>query len=151
MPPLRGRLRPAARTLVLPLGAVLLAGCALTGGGAASSGSSAPEDPTAPALEDIERQLTGRDDVAEAEVLYRDDVTVPGSVAVDVTLAPGGDPEAVAEEIVRLVWGSSIDPVHTITIEVGDPQNPPGLSRIVSLSDDAQREAIESEYGPRPE
>ncbi|NEK84671.1 hypothetical protein GCU60_02680 [Blastococcus saxobsidens] len=137
--------------LVLPLGVLLLAGCAFAGGSSASPSSSAPEDPTAPAREDIERQLTGRDDVAEAEVLYRDDVTVPGSVAVDVTLAPGGDREVVAEEIVRLVWTSPIEPVNTITIEIGDPQDPPGLSRIVSLSDDAQREAIESQYGPRPE
>ncbi|RZU31151.1 hypothetical protein [Blastococcus saxobsidens] len=152
MPTTRGRARRAARISVLPLGAVLLAGCAFATGGAASPSSSPAEDPAAAVGADIERQLLARDDVADAEVRYRDDVTVPASAAVDVTMEPGADAEALADEAVRLVWLSALEPLHSITLEIGDPEDPPsGVSRIVDLLDDAQRDAIESEHGPRPE
>lgn len=152
MPTTRGPARRVAPIVVLPLCVVLLAGCAVAGGGAASPGSTPPEDPTAAVGADIERQLLARDDVADAEVRYRDDVTVPASAAVDVTMEPGADAEALADEAVRLVWLSTIEPLHSITLEIGDPADPPrGISRIVDLLDDTQREAIESEYGPRPE
>ena len=148
----RGRARRAARTIVLPLGVLLLAGCAFASGGAPSPSSSAAEDPSTAVGADIERQLIARHDVADAEVRYRDDLTLPAGAAVDVTLEPGADPEALADEAVRLVWLSTMEPLHSITLEIGNPEDPPsGVSRIIDLLDDAQREAIESEYGPRPE
>ena len=100
---------------------------------------------------EIEEQLTARDDIAASEVWYQDTLTVPASAAVDVTPEPGADLEALADEAVRSVWLSRIEPLNSITVEVANPPDPPsGISRIVDLLDEEQRAAIESEYGPRP-
>jgi hypothetical protein len=151
VPAVPSRVRRAARAVVLPLGIAVLAGCAFAGGGSFPSAGSTPEDPIAGVRADIERRLTEREDVAAAEVRYRDDMTVPGSAAVDVRLEPGADPQALSDEAVRLVWQSELASLDSITVEVANPADPAaGVSRIVDLLDDAQRLEIESEFGPRP-
>ncbi|WP_157943913.1 hypothetical protein [Blastococcus atacamensis] len=143
--------RRGVRTLALALGVLALAGCTSGAAGGTPSASSTPEDPTAGTRADIERELADRDDVADAEVLYRDDVTVPSTVAVDVTIEPGADVAALADEALRLVWLSDIEPLTTIQVEVINPSDPmQGLSRAVRLLDDAERAAVEDRFGPRP-
>ena len=143
--------RRAVRVLALALGALALAGCTSGGAGGTPSASSTPEDPTAGTRAEIERQLAERDGVAAAEVLYRDDLTVPATVAVDVTIEPGADVDALAEEALRLVWLSDIEPLTAIQVEVINRSDPmSGLSRSVRLLDDAEREAAEDRFGPRP-
>lgn len=43
----------------------------------------------------IEEELTGREDVARAEVSYRDTISCLGSAVVDITMEPGADGESL--------------------------------------------------------
>ena len=148
MPLTRARVRRMTRAAALPLGLLMLAGCAWGGG--------EPQNPSEAQLDgicaEIEDQLRQRDDVAKVDAYYQDSITVPESASVDITMTPGADPQAISDEAVRLVWESRLNPLSTIHVSVIDPVEPiNGVATPVNLLDDDQREALEEKYGPHPE
>lgn len=150
MPVTRASARCIATAAVLPLGLLVLAGCAERSGGEAASASSAV--PVDSISAEIEEQLRQRDDVSTVDVYYQDSITVPESASVDITMKPGADPQAINDEAVRLVWESRLNPLSTIHVSVIDPVEPMnGVASAVNLLEDAQRAPLEQKYGPHPE
>ena len=136
---------PAA---ALPLGLLMVAGCAF--GGAEPAGPSEAELDSICA--EIEAELRQRDDVAQVDVYYQDFITVPRSASVDITMTPGADPQAINDEAVRLVWQSELEPLATIDVSVTDPVEPiNGVASSFYLGEESEREALEEQYGPRPD
>ena len=145
MPVLRTHRRRLALGIVLPVALLLAAGCADD-----EQGADEPAVPVDEITARIERELTARDDVAGADVRYRDDFSNPSTVTADITMEPGADAEGLYEEGARLIWQSELEPLTSFAINVIDPANPPaGVSRIVSFAQDAERRPLEEKYGPR--
>jgi hypothetical protein len=150
VPLTRAIARRTATVAALPVGLLIVAGCALAGSGAASSPSPAVEVDRISA--EIEEQLRQRDDLSTVDVWYQDSITVPESASVEITMTPGADPQAINDEAVRLVWESRLNPLSTIHVSVIDPVEPiNGVSSAFNLLDDAQREPLEEKYGPHPD
>lgn len=141
--------RPGARRLVagvaLPVALLVVSAC----------GDDAPEEPAVPNEQiaaEIERLLSGREDVAAVEVTYLDEFTNPSTVTADITMRPGADARALSEEGVRLLWESRLDPLTSLAVYVNDPEDPPaGVTRVVSFTQEAERRPLEERYGPRPD
>lgn len=153
-PPLGPVRHLAAVGVALPLGLLLLAGCAAGDPGRAASPSESPGAGAAneTAAADVQEALAQRDDVASAEVRYVDVFENPENGIVDAVMQPGADPQAIADEAVRLMWLSELDPLSVISVSVTNPADPPnGATRTVNLLQDAQRDPLEEQYGPRPE
>ena len=145
MPVLRTGGRRLALGIVLPVALLLAAGCADD-----EQGAGEPVVPVEEIAAQIERDLAARDDVAGAEVRYRDDFSNPSTVTADITMEPGADADALYEEGARLIWRSELEPLTSFAINVIDPVNPPaGVSRTVSFAQDAERRPLEEKYGPR--
>lgn len=141
--------RRIARSAALPL-CLLMVGCSGLQSGAVGR-DSAPV-PIEAISADIEAELGKRDDVSDVDVYYNDTVTVPASASVDVTMKPGADPHAITDEAVRLIWQSRLNPLSTIRVSVIDPVEPTnGVASSFNLFEDADREALERDYGPHPE
>ena len=137
--------RRLALGIVLPVALLLVAGCADD-----EQGAGEPAVPVDEITARIEHELAARDDVAGADVRYRDDFSNPSTVTADITMEPGADARALYEEGARLIWQSELEPLTSFAINVIDPVDPPaGLSRIVSFAQDAERRPLEEEYGPR--
>jgi hypothetical protein len=150
VPLTRAIARRTATVAALPVGLLIVAGCALGGSGEAASPSPAVEVDRISA--DIEEQLRQRDDLSTVDVWYQDSITVPESASVEITMTPGADPQAINDEAVRLVWESRLNPLSTIHVSVIDPVEPiNGVSSAFNLLDDAQREPLEEKYGPHPD
>lgn len=151
MSSLRPRTRRMITAAVLPLLVLGVGACSAAGGG----GAAAPSDPSMPVDEigaEIEEELAQRDDVATAEVSYKDDINNPASASVDVRMEPGADMEVLYEEAVRLVWQSRINPLILIYVNVINPADPPsGLSRTLDVRKAEVRDPIEEKYGPHPD
>jgi hypothetical protein len=142
--------RRYAKAVAVPLGLLMLAGCAWGGGGGESPNPSEAQLDTISA--EIEDELAQRDDVQSADLIYNNNLTVSGTASVDVRMTPGADPQVIHDDAVRLVWESRLNPLKVISINVIDPVEPQnGVSSSLSLSDDAAREPLEKKYGPHPE
>ena len=145
MPVIRTAGRRLALGIVLPAALLLAAGCADD-----EQGADGPAVPVDEIAAQIERELAARDDVAGADVRYRDDFSNPSTVTADITMEPGADAHALYEEGARLIWQSELEPLTSFASNVIDPVNPPaGLSRIVSFAQDSERQPLEEKYGPR--
>ena len=145
MPTHRTGGRRLALGIVLPVALLLAAGCADD-----EQGAGEPAVPVDEIAARIERELAARDDVAGADVRYRDDFSNPSTVTADITVEPGADAHALYEEGARLIWQSELEPLTSFAINVIDPVDPPaGLSRIVSFAQDSERRPLEEKYGPR--
>jgi hypothetical protein len=150
VPLTRAIARRTATVAALPVGLLIVAGCALGGSGEAASPRPAVEVDRISA--EIEEQLRQRDDLSTVDVWYQDSITVPESASVEITMTPGADPQAINDEAVRLVWESRLNPLSTIHVSVIDPVEPiNGVSSAFNLLDDAQREPLEEKYGPHPD
>jgi hypothetical protein len=142
--------RRTATVAALPIGLLIVAGCALGGSGEAASPRPAVEVDRISA--EIEEQLRQRDDLSTVDVWYQDSITVPESASVEITMTAGADPQAINDEAVRLVWESRLNPLSTIHVSVIDPVEPiNGVSSAFNLLDDAQREPLEEKYGRHPD
>ncbi|MEU4692536.1 hypothetical protein [Actinoplanes sp. NPDC023714] len=95
--------------------------------------------------------LTARDDVVDAEIVYQNNLDASASAAVKVTVAEGADPRPVADEVVRLLWTSTLTPLNGVSVSVWDvTDNKRSDVRIMSFKDAATRSDLEAELGPRP-
>lgn len=140
------------RVLALPVGLLLLAGCASGAASGPGAGASEPADAQAATTERIQSALAARADVASVEVAYKDDLVNPSTGGVRATMRPGADAQAIYDDAVRLVWQSDLEPLSTIMVDVIDPDDPPrGIGQVLNLRDEATSGPLEQEYGPRPE
>lgn len=149
MPLTRATAGRLATAVVRPFDLLVAAGCA------APDAEGTPSPP-ATGLDsisaEIEEQLRQLDGVANVDVYYQDSITVPESAAVDITIEPGADPQALNDEAVRLVWESRLNPLSTIHVSVIDPVTPmDGVASAVNLLEDDQRDRLEKKYGPHPD
>jgi hypothetical protein len=139
----RRRLPALAVLLVLTL-----AGCASSSSGRGDDQGArnrAEWDTVATAL----RKVPG---VLRVDGGYRKDASNPGGAAVlSITVEPGTDLQRVADETVRSLWLSRLDPITSATVTVG-PANKPkdAIDRHVDFKLKADRDQLTSTYGPRP-
>src|SRR4051794_26207366 len=77
---------------------------------------------------DIQTKLAQRPDVTKAEVVYQDNITVPGSTSVSVMVKPGSNLDPVVDDALRLVWTSKLNPLKTIDLGVTDSKTTSGAS-----------------------
>ena len=100
---------------------------------------------------DIQSKLAARPDVAQAKVVYQDNITAPGSALVSVVAKPGADLKTVLDDSIKLVWTSKLTPLKSINVGVADPQNPSrGITKLVVPANANEKAELESKYGPRP-
>jgi hypothetical protein len=144
MSPMRPRPGRLLAGLVVPLALLALPGCA--------DEEKEPAVPNAEIAAGIQDELSARDDVAGAEVRYRDDFSNPSTVTADITMADGADAQALAEEGARLIWVSDLEPLTSFAVHVVNPADPPsGVTRVVSFAQESERAPLEEKYGPRPD
>ena len=148
-PPATAR-RLAAAWVAVPLALAALPGCSSEG----------RKDPQVQASRDatnaaetqaVERALLRRGDVATVQVRYLDSFANPRIGVVDAVMKAGADPRSIAEAAVRAVWQSRLGPLHSMSVSVTNPQDPPrGVAQDLDLLDAAVRARLEAQYGPRP-
>jgi hypothetical protein len=133
---------------------VTLVGCAAggrSGGAADGSGGGADRDARNKAESDaVDRALRTLPGVVRVDGGYTRDVSnAGGAVVLSVTVRPGTDLGHVADEAVRRVWLSRLDPVTSMTVTVGPDGDPAGaIDRHADFRFD--RDQLTSTYGPRP-
>jgi hypothetical protein len=146
----------AARAVLL--GVVLpafLAACAHGSGGANSARSGDRTSPGGDASNRIEfgairQRLAGLPSVIQVHGGYSHDPSnAGGDVLLSITVRPGTDLAAVAEDAVREVWLSRLTPVASMTAAIGPDDNPGAtIYRHADFHDD--RTLLAARYGPRP-
>jgi hypothetical protein len=137
----------ATRT-VAALAAAVLA-LALTGGCGSKAGTKTDVKKMREIAAEVQTALTQRPDVATAEITYQDNFEAPGSVAAAVKVKANADPESVADDTVRLIWQSRLNPLNTILISVVDVENVQrGTTRHVIAA--KEKSDLDRKYGPRP-
>jgi hypothetical protein len=147
---LRGRTAVASVVLVaVVLVTVALAGCA-SGGGA--GGPSRREDRDArnrTESDTVNRSLGRLPGVLRVDGGYRRDASnAHGAVVLSITVRPGTDLAHVADQAIRAVWRSRLDPVSSMTVTVGSEDKPAAaIDRHTDFLFD--RGQLTTSYGPR--
>ena len=72
-----------------------------------------------------------------------------GDVMLAITVRPGTDLNAMAEDVVCEVWLSRLNPVASMTAAVG-PDDDPGATIYRHADFDDDRPGLTARYGPRP-
>lgn len=97
----------------------------------------------------LETQLLEVPGVTRAEVVWQDNVTAPGSTAVNVSVKPETALEPVVDAAVRLVWHSKLNPLTSIRVgAVHDGNETSGTVRSIIVKD--EQAELDKKYGPRP-
>lgn len=100
---------------------------------------------------EIQAEIATDPDVTGASVGYSDHFQDPGPVAgATIFVRSGADPDAIADEAVRLIWLSRLDPLHAITVSVQNATTNRLAATRVLYADGEHRPDLESRYGPRP-
>ncbi|HVQ93001.1 MAG TPA: hypothetical protein VMU51_18340 [Mycobacteriales bacterium] len=139
---------PPLSTLAVLL-VLMLAGCAGSGSGISGRGDDrdarnrAEWDTIAGTL----RKLPG---VSRVDGGYRRDASNPGGAAVlSITVEPGTDLQRTADDAVRSLWLSRLDPITSATVTVGTADKPKdAIDRHVDFK--FERKQLTASYGPRP-
>jgi hypothetical protein len=66
----------------------------------------------------IDSELSKRRDVRKVDVTYQDNLEAVGTAYVGVAAEPGQPSEPIADEAVRRVWQSTLQPLGTIVVDV---------------------------------
>lgn len=88
--------------------------------------------------------------VSQVDGGYRKDASNPGgAVVLSITVAPGTDPGTIADEAVKRVWESRVNPVTSMTVTAGEAGAPAAaIDRHADFVFD--KDELTKEYGPRP-
>jgi hypothetical protein len=143
--------RPASSRLPLTALAILfvitVAGCTASGGPSRNDDRDARNKAESDAVVRALRQLPG---VVRVDGGYSRDASNPGgAVVLSITVRPGTDLQHVADETVRLVWLSRLDPITSMTVTVG-PEGDPGAAIDRHADFKFERDQLTAMYGPRP-
>jgi hypothetical protein len=97
----------------------------------------------------IEAELLARPEVTRADVQYQDNISASGSASVSMTVEAGSDYEPALDEAVRLIWESTLNPLHIISVDAIDAVD---LKRgtVRYVDPDKEKQDLESKYGPHP-
>jgi hypothetical protein len=127
--------------------AITVAGCASGGGARRQDDRDARNKAESDAVIKMLRQLPG---VLRVDGGYtRDASNAGGAVILSITVRPATDLQHVADEAVRLVWLSRLDPITSMTVTVGPDGNPGGaIDRHADFKFD--KDQLTASYGPRP-
>ncbi len=136
---------PAARLLIATFGA-----CAVlaSGGCTNSKENQAAMDAITTQIQAI---LAKRPEVTQADVNYQNSLDASAQASANIFVKPGSDYSGVADETVRLLWTSKLNPLTSITIDVTDVKDSTRgkVERIIATS--AQEVAdLNSKYGQHP-
>lgn len=89
--------------------------------------------------------------MAKVEVHCINAITEPGGGTASLTVERGTDMERVAELAVEAIWRSRLDPLNTISVDVGDGEGAIARDYIVDKEHPDDNTAdLEAKYGPRP-
>lgn len=126
--------------------------CTLTLSTACTARGTPGTDPKAlntAVAQQIQTELAGQPGVVTARVVYQDNLTTPGSAAVDLSVEPGADVDATIDTVVRAVWLSKLNPLSTIRVGIVYYQSQQsGTVKNLIVKD--QQAQLEQKYGPRP-
>jgi hypothetical protein len=97
----------------------------------------------------IGKRLEALPDVIRVDGGYARDLENPGSASFSIGVRKGADLPAIADEAVKAVWLSPIDPIGSMSVLVARMDDPDvKLRRFVDYKLD--RAQLERRYGPRP-
>jgi hypothetical protein len=133
-------------TTLAILFAILVVGCAAGGNGRPDDRDTRNKAESDAVVKRL-RQLPG---VLRVDGGYNRDASNPGGAAVlSITVRLGTDLQHVADEAVRLVWLSHLDPISSMTATVGPDGNPgAAIDRHADFKFD--QDQLTASYGPRP-
>ena len=99
----------------------------------------------------IQTVLAQRSDVTKAKVNYQNSIDASAVADVSVFVKPGSDYESIADEAVRLVWTSKLNPLHTIGVGVTDSEDSTrGAKRDIAALTAQQITDLNGKYGQHP-
>ncbi|MBB2944519.1 hypothetical protein FB565_004248 [Actinoplanes lutulentus] len=127
------------RRLIVIILMVLIAGC---------GNDQQRYDATTDTLTDI---LAARPEVVDAKITYQNSLDAAATAAANVEVTEGSDPKPIADEVVRLLWTSTLTPLNGVSVSVWDvTDNKRSDVRQLQFEDPATRQRLESEHGKRP-
>ncbi len=95
--------------------------------------------------------LTQRPDVVDARITYQNSLDAAATASANVEITEGSDPVPVADEVVRLLWTSTLSPLNGVSVSVWDvTDNKRGEARTLSFENAATMSDLESRHGKRP-
>ncbi len=99
----------------------------------------------------IQSVLTQRPDVTRAEVSYQNSLDAAERADADIYVKPGSDYERIADDAVRLLWTSKLNPLGTINVSVTDTQvSTRGTVRRIIASSPQEIADLNNKYGQHP-
>lgn len=133
------RSRVAALLLVLPL----LQGCP------SPQDDSPQQDVGQAEAQRLSRELDDLPGVGDAEVVYALTPSNSGDATALLPLEPGADARAVADQALRALWLSRMDPLTSVAVAATDPQDPSrSVSETLTVAGDGDE--LRRRFGPRP-
>jgi hypothetical protein len=138
--------------LTVALLVMTLAGCASRSGAGVSGRGDDQAGRNQTEWESIAAALRKTPGVLRLDGGYRKDASNPGgTVVLSITVEPGTELRDVADETVRRVWLSRLDPITSATITVGPRDNPKdAIDQHVDFKLSRDRDDLTTRYGPRP-
>jgi hypothetical protein len=136
-----GRLGASLTITGLALAGLVLLGC----------GSYRPQPSKTNAAESdaVNRRLAALPGVIRVDGGYARNAEDPGSANLSIGTRPDADLDAIADDAIRTVWLSHLDPIGSMTVRVGR-RDKPTVNVLRHVDFDQQKAALTKRYGPRP-